>query len=719
VSRLLFTLGHTAARRPFRIIGVWLAIAVLVVGAAAMFGRELDDSFAVPGSDSQRATALLERAGVDQAGPSALVVLSTRADGATFADSPPAEAAVRDVRDQLAALPNVVGVSDPGDQVSDNGRVALLQVQYRTLDRLGVEDLDRLKGLLSDARDGAPGEAVNVDANGELFFAFEQPDGAVGELVGVAIAAVILFIAFGSFIAMGLPIVLSLVGLAVGLSALPLVSYLIDIPSWVPGMAAMVGLGVGIDYALLLVSRHRENLAGGVSVPDSIGHALATAGRSVVFAGGTVLVSIMGLAVAGLPFVTAAGVGIAVVVLLMVTAAITLLPALLGLAGPRITRRSARRRAPADGAVEPRWERWALHVSRHARIYVVVSTAALVALAAPVFALQLGTPDDGTLPESRTERLAYDRAAEGFGPGTNGPFLVAIDLATDAAAPTRLRDALAADPGIASVGTPTVDADAGAASLVAVPTSAPQDELTRETLDRVRGRVIPTALGPSTATAHVGGQTATFVDMSDRVSDRLPAFIGAVVGVSILLLMLVFRSILVPLKAAALNLLSIGAAYGVVVMVFQWGWGASLIGVESTIPIVSFIPMFMFAIVFGLSMDYEVFLLSRMREHYLATGDNTAAVVRGLASTGRVITAAALIMVSVFLGFVAGNDPSTKLFGLGLATAIFVDATIVRMMLLPATMTLLGRANWWFPGRKQPVGAAVSGEALRPAEETA
>jgi RND superfamily putative drug exporter len=324
-------------------------------------------------------------------------------------------------------------------------------------------------------------------------------------------------------------------------------------------------------------------------------------------------------------------------------------------------------------------------------------TVLLLALAAPVVALRPGVPDDGALPESRTERRAYDLVAHGFGPGSNGPVVVAVDIAEDPTVVDPLVAAVKADPGIASVGAPEVYAGAGVAVIVAIPTTGPQDAATQATVERLRGEVLPSALATSPARAHVGGQTANFADVGARVNERLPVLIAAVLTMSFILLMLVFRSVLVPLKAVVLNLLSIGAAYGVMVMVFQWGWAAGLIGLESTVPIVSFIPMFMFAILFGLSMDYEVFLLSRVREEFVATGDNKRSIVRGISSTGRVITSAALIMISVFLAFVLGEDAATKMFGLGLATAIFVDVTLVRMVLVPATMTLLGDANWWFP----------------------
>jgi RND superfamily putative drug exporter len=391
---------------------------------------------------------------------------------------------------------------------------------------------------------------------------------------------------------------------------------------------------------------------------------------------------------------TAGGVAISLIVLTMVLVSITLLPAFLGLAGHWINRLRVRRRHTRVGSG---WTRWAQHVSRHAAAYAVGATVLLLALAAPVLALRVGTPDDGSLPDNRTQRRAYDLVATGFGPGINGPLVIAVDISKDATVVPPLLDAVRADPGIADVAPPEVNAAAGVATLVAFPTTGPQDDATVDTIKRLRTDVIPAVIGGSPAKAHVGGQTASLADVGDRVRERLPLFIGAVILLSVVLLTVVFRSVVVPLKAALMNLLSIGASFGVMVMVFQWGWGADLIGLETTVPILPFIPMFMFAILFGLSMDYEVFLLSRIREEYLNTGDNDTSVVRGIAGTGRVITSAALIMISVFLSFVLSDDPSTKMFGLGLATAIFVDATIVRLVLVPAAMKLLGNANWWFP----------------------
>ena len=417
----------------------------------------------------------------------------------------------------------------------------------------------------------------------------------------------ILLLAFGSIVAMGLPIGMALLGLAVGAGSLSVVAYLVDIPSWAVVIGSMIGLGVGIDYALFILTRFREYLAEGRDVEDAVGRSLATAGRSVVFAGGTVVVAILGLAVARIPFITAGGIGISLIVLVMVLASITLLPALLGIAGHRVNGRRAGR---ADSSVL-RWRRWGAHVGRHAAAYAIGATVLLLALAAPVTALRLGFPDEGTMPQSRTERRAYDLIADGFGPGANGPLVIAVDLAGDPTILPALASAIGADPGIAAVSAPQVSPPTDVAVLVAEPTTAPQSEVTRETIDRLRSEVLPETLVGSPARAHVGGQVAVFADLGHRVQERLPWFIAAVVLLSFLLLMLVFRSLLVPLKAAVMNLLSVSAAYGVLVMVFQWGWGGELIGLESTVPILSFIPLFMFAILFGLSMDYEVFLLSR------------------------------------------------------------------------------------------------------------
>lgn len=694
LSSALYRLGHRCASRPWAVITSWIVLSVVVVGAASTIGRTLEDTFEVPGLDSQQATDLLAGAGSRHAGLTAQIVAEPRAPEVTFTDDVAASRELAELRTSLGQLPGVILASDP--IVSPSGRIATIRIQYPVLERLSVVDLDNLKEAVESARNGS---ALNIEMGGDLFFAFEEAGGSASELVGLVAAAIILLLVFGSVLAMGLPIATALIGLVVGVSGLSLVAYLVQIPSWAPVIGTMVGLGVGIDYALFLVTRHREYLAAGLKVPDAVGHAMATSGRAVVFAGGIVVVAILGLSIAEIPFLTAAGIAVSTIVLIMVLISITLLPALLGLAGRRLSRRRFHIGRPAVvvAGKASGWERWGGHVTRHAWPYLIGVTALMLALAAPALSMRVGNPDEGSLPQSRTERQAYDLVADGFGSGANGPLVVAVDISQDSTRLPAIADALANDAGIASVTQADVDDGAGVATFVATPTTGPQDLATLGTIDRLRTDVLPSVLGDSPATAHVGGQTANFAEVGDRVSERLPLFVATVVLLSLLLLVLVFRSLLVPLKAALLNLVSIGAAYGVVVMVFQWGWGADLIGLETTVPIISFIPMFMFAILFGLSMDYEVFLLTRVREEYQGSGSNTAAVVRGIADTGRVITSAALIMISVFLGFVFGSDPTAKMFGLGLATAIFLDATLVRMVLVPATMELLGDANWWLP----------------------
>jgi RND superfamily putative drug exporter len=715
MTNSLYRLGHYAARRPARVIALWVVAAVLIVGASNSFGRELEDSFGAPGLDSQQAIDLLTETAPDQAGVTAQVVLTPLDDEADFFTSPDAVAAIGEVRQQIDALPNVVGTVDPAallaqgpeaaiaaGAVSPDGKVAVLRVQYPALEALSVEDYHAFVDGVADAGADSP---LQVEYGGELSFQFAEAEAGNEELVGILAAVVILLLAFGSVIAMGLPIGMALFGLAIGVSSMTLVTYLVDIPSWTPQLASMIGLGVGIDYALFLVTRHREHLAQGLSVAESAGLAVATAGQAVIFAGGTVVIAILGLAVAGIPFVTAAGVATSIIVAIMVACSITLIPAFLGLAGTWINRLGfGRATKGADGGagLSPGWQRWGRHVASHPWVYAIGVTTLLLALTAPVLALQLGNPDQGSLPDTRSERRAYDLVADGFGPGVNGPLLIAVDLNGDAWVVEPLAAAIAADDGIAAVAPPTVDTEADVATLVAFATTSPQDDATVDTIQRLRADVFPTVLddpaADSAATAHIGGSTALLADVAERITQRLPWFMAAVILLSFVLLTLVFRSILVPLKAAVLNLLSIGAAFGVLVMVFQWGWGKELIGLEGTVPIISFIPLFMFAILFGLSMDYEVFLLSRVREEYLVSGDNDASVIHGIAGTARVITSAALIMISVFAGFVLGDDPTTKMFGLGLATAIFVDATIVRIVLVPATMKLMGDANWWIPG---------------------
>ncbi len=704
MSSFLHRLGSWCAAHPWRAIGAWV-LAAVVIGGLAAGAKGYSDNFSIPGTESQQATDLLQERFPTQAGASAQVVL--RADGSL---TDPANAtAINDSLAAVAELPGVTAVISPTEPgangVSARGDIGFAVVNYsKQGNDITEADFARLEAAMDPARDAG----MQVEFGGEVARAAERPELGSSEVFGLIAAMVVLLLAFGSVVAMGVPIGTALVGLLTGLSLVTVLTNVFDISSISTTIATMIGLGVGIDYALFIVTRHREQLTTGMSVTESAGHANATAGMAVVFAGTTVVIAICGLAVAGIPMVTTMGFASAVVVAVSVVAAVTLLPALLGLTGTKINslRLPWVKRKQVEAEMHPErirtgmWARWATHVAERPWRYLAASLFVLLALAAPALSMRLGQTDAGTLSTESTQRRAYDLLADGFGKGFNGPLLLVAELpsGSDAAALDAVIADVASDPDVAVVTPPRLNPAGDTAVVRVLPKSSPQDASTSDLVSRLRADVIPAATADTEATVYVGGSTAAFIDISDRIASRLPWFIGAVVALSFLLLMVVFRSILVPLKAAVMNILSIGAAYGVIVAIFQWGWGRSLFGVEQSLPIVSFIPMMMFAILFGLSMDYEVFLLSRVREEWLRTGDARASVPNGLAATARVITSAALIMICVFLSFVLVDEPTVKMMGIGLATAVFVDATIIRMVLVPATMELLGDANWWLPG---------------------
>ncbi|HEX6570363.1 MAG TPA: MMPL family transporter [Acidimicrobiales bacterium] len=696
MTSLLYRLGRACVRRRRLTVLAWalLAVGVIVLGQAS--GGRTSDAFEIPGVESQRALAVLEEDFPAAAGTSAQLVFAAAGDG-TLVD-PDAAAAVDAAVADVAGQPDVGGVGEL--RLSPDDRIGYVDVQYdRPSEDIRDQAYARLEATATAANDTG---AVRMELGGDLPTEAVQDEPGGQEAVGILVAVVVLLVAFGSVIAMGLPIGTALAGLVTSLGLITLVAAVTDVNSVSPVIAAMIGLGVGIDYALFIVTRHREHLRQGMTVEEAAGRAIATSGSAVLFAGATVVIAICGLAIAGIPAVTVMGLMAGLTVAVMVAIALTLLPALLGFAGHRIDaiRLPGMRAGAGTPGHESVWHRWGRQVSAHPWRYLVGGSLALALLAAPAFSMRLGMTDNGASPTSMTTRQAYDLLAEGFGPGFNGPLVLAArldDATVDDLAP--LADAVASDPGVQAV-EPVLANDAGTAAVLRViPTTAPQDQATSDLVHRLRDDVIPAALpGAPGAEVHVGGQTATFIDMSDKVSSRLVWFVGAVILLSVVLLTMVFRSIAVPLKAAAMNLLSIGAAYGVIVAVFQWGWLKGLFGVEETVPIVAFMPMMLFAILFGLSMDYEVFLLSRVREEYVHRGDNDAAVVEGISATARVITSAALIMISVFGSFVLGDDPIVKMFGVGLATAVLIDATVVRIVLVPATMKLLGDWNWWLPG---------------------
>jgi len=693
MSALLFRLGRNSARHPFRVIGLWLVAAIAIVVLQGAAGGHFNDSFRVPGVESQRAADTLTERFPSRAGQTARIVVHVNDGRLDDADHKPI---IDSARQQLSSGHDVAGVTDPfaaqSAALSQDGQTAYVDVAY-ALDKLTVTQLHDAQTAATNAQAGG----VQTEFTGQL--ALLEKKGPSSELIGIAVAIIVLLIAFGSVVAMGLPIVTALMSLFVGAAGVGVLSAFMDVPEFSLILCMMVGLGVGIDYALFIVTRHRQHLHEGMSVEDSAGTANATAGQAVLFAGTTVVIAILGLFLAGLPAMTSMGVAVALTVVVAMLAAITLLPGLLGLAGTKIDKLSIHRKSHvAKPAHETFAGRWAHHVGSHPARYALVGLVALCAIATPALSMRIGTPDDGNAATGTTQRKAYDLLADAFGAGFNGPIQVVMEIPTpaDRVAVDRVVDALQADPGVAAVTAPVFNAAGDTALLVVNATTAPQDKRTDDLVHHLRSDVLPISVAGTDATARLTGQ-AMIIDLTERITNRLPLFIAAIVAMSFLLLMLVFRSILVPLKAALMNLLSIAAAYGVIVAVFQWGWGNELIGVHHTMPINPFAPLMMFAILFGLSMDYEVFLLARIREEYVATGDSHKSVVTGLSGTARVITSAALIMISVFGSFVLGDDPTGKLFGVGLAAAVFLDATLVRMVLVPATMSLLGRANWWLP----------------------
>jgi len=694
MSAFLYRLGRSCARHPFRVLGMWLLSAIAVVALQGAAGGRFDNSIRVPGVESQRAADTLTQRFPAQSGKLARIVFHTdegRLDDAKH------EGTVEAARRELAAGHDVAAVTDPfGAQsgaLSTDGRTAYVDVGY-TIDKFTDTHLDDANAAAEVTR----AAGIQTNFTGEL--AQVAKDDPSSELIGIAVAILVLLVAFGSVVAMGLPIVTALVGVFVGAAGVGVLSAVIDIPEFSLILCMMIGVGVGIDYALFVVTRHRQHLHDGMGVAESAGTANATAGMSVLFAGSTVVIAILGLHIAGIPAISSMGASVALVVVVAMIAAVTLLPGLLGLAGNKIDKLSIHRKShvskPADRTIAGRW---AHHVGQHPVRYAIVSFVALCAVAVPATSMRIGMPDDGNAGEGKTQRIAYDTLADAFGRGFNGPVQVVVDVPTaaDATAVGRVHDALQADPGVAAVTAPMFNAAHDTAVLTLNPTTGPQDDRTNELVRHLRADVLPSTVTGTNARVMLTGQ-AMASDLTERLTSRLPIFIVVVVAMSFVLLMIVFRSVLVPFKAAVMNLLSIAAAYGVLVAVFQWGWGKGLIGLEHTVPINPFLPLMMFAILFGLSMDYEVFLLSRVREEYVATGDSHQSVVSGLSSTARVITSAALIMMSVFGAFVLGDDVNGKMFGIGLSVAVFLDATLVRMVLVPATMSLAGRANWWLPG---------------------
>ncbi len=678
------------------VVLAWLVALVGMNVLSSAIGPNFTTNFTAPNTESTRAQNLLSAHFKAQSGDTVQVALKgtpSMHDGAVRAQ-------VEAFRNALAKVRHVVSVSDPyltPGGISRAGTIALANAQ---LDAKSQDVPNSVGRQMIDLANRLSSSHLEVRLGGQLIQQSERAKPPSSEGIGILAAIVILLIAFGSVLAMGLPIAVALAGIAVGLPIIGLLTHAYPLQSFSTTLATMIGIGVGIDYALFVVTRYRQSLHAGHTPEEAVITAIDTSGRAVLFAGLTVIIALLGMLAIGLSFISGLGIGAAAVVAVTVLAAVTLLPAVLGFVGTNIDKWRLPWVHTEDSARETVWHRWSRFVQRRPGILAFVGLAVMVALAAPVLSMRLGFVDAGNNPTSTQSRQSYDLLSKGFGPGFNGPFLFAIQLPPSGghtAQLARLESSVASTRGVAKVTPPIVSPSGDIAVMRVYPTTAPQDAATSNLLHRLRGTVIPAATADSGMKVYVGGFAATTDDFAKLLAQRLPVFIGIVILLSFLLLMAVFRSILVPLKAAVMNLLSVGAAYGVIVAIFQWGWGKQLVGVGKQGPIQAFLPMMMFAILFGLSMDYEVFLLSRIREEYVRTGDNSTAVADGLSATARVITAAAAIMCTFFLSFVLGDNIIIKLFGIGFASAIFIDATLVRLLIVPSTMELLGNANWWLP----------------------
>jgi putative drug exporter of the RND superfamily len=681
------------------VLGLWVA-AFLVIGAlwGAAAGDYIDN-FRLPGTESQRAYDLLKEKFPEQSGDTANVVFAVD-DGRVL--DPSHRPAIERVVGEIEKSPAVLGVGDPfarGAPVSQDGRITFAQIQFK--EGAGDVDVKQVKTMAEDTLELDGTDGVQVALGGDIIHWSTAEQGGAGEIFGILVAAIVLFLTLGG-VAMFLPLANALFAMIVSIGLMAVVgTHLLDVVSWTPQLAAMIGIGVGIDYALLILNRFRLERGGGRDVREATLIAMNTAGRAVLFAGIVVVIAMLGMILLGISFLYGPAIGAALAVLATMVAALTLMPAIMG-------SRIGRRIKPAgngnggNGDLADRETgiaaRWSGFVARRPLPVAILALAVLITLAIPATHMRLATSDASTYKKDDTTRVAYDLLKEGFGAGFNGPLLLAVELPQpgDQAALQQIGDALRDQPGIANVLPPQLNEAGDTATMIAYPTTTPQDERTDETVKTARNETLPPVEQETGAQVSIGGTTATNLDFAQTIRDKLPLFIGVVVGLSLLLLAVVFRSLLIPVKAGLFNLLSIAGAFGVVTFVFQDGNFASLFG-DATGPIESFLPIMVFAVVFGLSMDYEVFLVSRMHEEWVHTGDAKYAVRHGLAMTGRVVTAAAIIMIAVFGAFAIGNERALAMMGVGFASAIFIDAFIIRLLLLPAVMHIVGPAMWWMP----------------------
>jgi len=701
----------------------WVAGVAVLITLWMRFGAAADNSF----SGADPGQTLLNQHFARQSGDQLTLAISSTQP----VTSPAVRAQVASALVPFEHAPHVTGVTDPyttPGHVSRDGHIAYATVQFN----ISGNDISsgEAKTLMNNATE-ASGHGVTLSLGGDVVDLAETPYGGPDNGIGVGAAMLVLLIAFGSLLAMGLPVATALFGIGGGLSLIALLGHIFPAPSFSPIVAALIGLGVGVDYALFILTRFRSELRGGQSAEESAVTAMRTAGVSVLTAGTTVVIGMLGLLVLRQSLLNGVAVAAAATVAMTVLGALTLLPALLGFSGTRLGKvtlleRRRNRRETRDGtrAVRSRSERWALFIQKHKVAAALSATAFILLLAAPVLTMKLSFPDESAQARGTMGYASYEAMARGFGPGFDAPLIVAASLPSHGAAAdmARIEAAVARTQGVTAVTPPVISQDGQAGLLVAYPATGAQDSATNALANTVSGQVLPRATAGTGVHAYLTGPNAANVTFSNLISQRLPYLIAAVVGLSMVLLLYVFRSVVIAVKAAVMNLLSITAAYGVLTAVTQWGWGGRLFGFPERMPVTTWVPVFLFVILFGLSMDYEVFLLSRIRESYLKSGDNAAAVVSGLTSTARVITAAAAIMVVVFLSFCLTPDPGVKQVGLGLAVAVLIDATVVRLVLVPAVMEMLGKANWWLPrwlARVMPAPPQLSGpQATEPLLKT-
>ncbi|WP_062641853.1 MMPL family transporter [Streptomyces maremycinicus] len=697
-------LARWCVRNRLMAVLIWLLALGGTATAALCVGSAYSNDYEVPGTESGRATRLLAEGFPGLGGDSDTVVWHTASGSVRAAD---VEQTMNRALERIAGLPGVASVAGPYDdrgatRISEDGHTAYATVTFE--DR--AEDIDEAEArAVVDAARAAASDGLQVELGGSAIGLTESTGGHLAEIVGVVVAALVLFLAFGSLAASILPIATALVGVGTAYAGIVLLGHAMTVADFAPMLGLLVGLGVGIDYALFIVTRHRRGLKRGLTVPEAAARAVATTGRAVVFAGATVCTALLGMLILRLSFLNGVAIAASLTVALTVAASVTLLPALLSFIGLRALSRRERRRLAEHGP-QPELPtglaaRWSAFVERHPKLLGACAVVVVAVLAVPAFSLRLGTSDQGNGPVSATTRQAYDLLAEGFGAGVNGPLTLVtrVEGAEDRLALDNLDTTLRATEGVASVTPVTFGSGGRTAYLTVVPDSAPQARRTSDLVDRLRAEVLPRAETGTSLDLHVGGVTAGYDDFADVIVGKLPLFVGVVIGLGCLLLLLAFRSVGIPLKAAVMNVAAVAAAFGIVVAVFQWGWGSEPLGLGRAGPIEPFLPVIMVSVLFGLSMDYQVFLVSRMYEEWLETGDNRRAVRVGLAETSRVINSAAVIMISVFLAFVLSGDRVIAMFGIALAAAVALDAFVLRTLLVPALMHLLGSANWWLPRR--------------------